>query len=69
MSISRVSIHAPVKGATRLIAELYMTSEVSIHAPVKGATQLLSAINQVKKCFNPRAREGRDHPSDSSMFI
>ena len=33
-----VSIHAPVKGATRAVPALVSTHVVSIHAPVKGAT-------------------------------
>ena len=34
----RISIHAPVKGATSLIAVLALRNGISIHAPVKGAT-------------------------------
>ena len=33
-----VSIHAPVKGATRALIRFKLASLVSIHAPVKGAT-------------------------------
>ena len=37
--LKRISIHAPVKGATGLIATItWMTLLISIHAPVKGAT-------------------------------
>ena len=35
---SKVSIHAPVKGATEDAAPSNAPQEVSIHAPVKGAT-------------------------------
>jgi len=35
---SRVSIHAPVKGATSFIFLIVHIVHVSIHAPVKGAT-------------------------------
>ena len=35
----RVSIHAPVKGATLLLFCVFGRRIVSIHAPVKGATQ------------------------------
>ena len=35
---------------------------VSIHAPVKGATCGLSGPVSPHRCFNPRAREGRDFP-------
>ena len=34
----RVSIHAPVKGATREVGAARFLGDVSIHAPVKGAT-------------------------------
>ena len=33
-----ISIHAPVKGATRLLAMRLKPLRISIHAPVKGAT-------------------------------
>ena len=35
--------------------------EVSIHAPARGATTEDSTIVENCQCFNPRAREGRDH--------
>ncbi len=50
----RVSIHAPVRGATQHVRS---NSDVSIHAPVRGATSIVVAdVNR----FNPRARTGRD---------
>ena len=36
--MARVSIHAPVKGATRQILQVVAVPGVSIHAPVRGAT-------------------------------
>ena len=33
---------------------------VSIHAPARGATRLCDTILSATKCFNPRARAGRD---------
>ena len=36
-----VSIHAPMKGATMIIASPLYLIEVSIHAPVKGATGMV----------------------------
>ena len=37
-----ISIHAPVKGATRIVLRAFMLKEIiSIHAPVKGATRAL----------------------------
>ena len=35
----RISIHAPVKGATGLPCSLGLCKHISIHAPVKGATE------------------------------
>ena len=36
-----VSIHAPVKGATEWLKNLFGVDYVSIHAPVKGATKVV----------------------------
>jgi len=55
----RVSIHAPVKGATPSGRACGGGGGVSIHAPVKGATRFFKKERR-KACFNPRAREGRD---------
>jgi len=33
---------------------------VSIHAPAWGATQTESSGQKLRRCFNPRARVGRD---------
>ena len=38
VNYTRVSIHAPVKGATATVLPSADISTVSIHAPVKGAT-------------------------------
>ncbi len=37
---NEVSIHAPVKGATRIVGLYLEVPGVSIHAPAKGATGL-----------------------------
>ena len=55
-----VSIHAPVRGATRSRAVPSRTRRVSIHAPVRGATSPISSVNPSSPRFNPRARAGRD---------
>jgi len=55
-----VSIHAPVKGATRTRNAGCAGTHVSIHAPVKGATLGEKLIYWLDISFNPRAREGRD---------
>ncbi len=43
-----VSIHAPVKGATRKSIRVKRKVLVSIHAPVKGATYFISLLRLVK---------------------
>ena len=35
---THISIHAPVKGATRFLVLALDAERISIHAPVKGAT-------------------------------
>jgi len=55
-----VSIHAPAWGATRARFGSVPENFVSIHAPAWGATLLSSTDNDSAKCFNPRARVGRD---------
>ena len=52
-----VSIHAPVRGATRP-SPWYTQRHVSIHAPARGATCV--HVSTASRCFNPRARAGRD---------
>jgi len=54
-----VSIHAPVKDATKHTVLDCETFEVSIHAPVKDATRGRVGWSRLGR-FNPRAREGRD---------
>ena len=39
-----VSIHAPVKGATKVVKGSMVVIDVSIHAPVKGATVLPGSL-------------------------
>ena len=41
-----ISIHAPVKGATRLSTYVLLALVISIHAPVKGATSVWDLITQ-----------------------
>ena len=58
----QISIHAPVKGATRWMPDnTYNTVVISIHAPVKGATPPAAyRHNMPSQDFNPRTREGCD---------
>ena len=56
-----VSIHAPVKGATRPDHHRRaLVLVVSIHAPVKGATLPPARDHRIQQRFNPRSREGSD---------
>ncbi len=36
--VSKISIHAPARGATPGASEYYITTAISIHAPARGAT-------------------------------
>ena len=61
-NIFAISIHAPVKGATRShLVEQQRVQLISIHAPVKGATSQGCSRNGLSTYFNPRTREGCDH--------
>ena len=55
-----VSIHAPAWGATRYRPLLIVNDNVSIHAPAWGATCTCAPYAPCPRCFNPRARVGRD---------
>ena len=55
-----ISIHAPVKGATRGYRRAQGAPAISIHAPVKGATCPGRARRSTRPYFNPRSREGSD---------
>ena len=55
-----ISIHAPVKGATRAFALSSVSCDISIHAPVKGATVVPKEDDNANPYFNPRSREGSD---------
>jgi len=41
---AHISIHAPVKGATDLVAVVGGRDGISIHAPVKGATSRIPVV-------------------------
>ena len=56
----QVSIHAPARGATRVACWSCDADPVSIHAPARGATWRALINWEALRCFNPRAREGRD---------
>ena len=56
-----ISIHAPAKGATCGVAYLRLGIYISIHAPAKERHR--SHLRGCVGCyFNPRSREGSDHP-------
>ncbi len=64
-----VSIHAPAWGATLLKQSRSSILAVSIHAPAWGATSSHMQRLSVMKCFNPRARVGRDFYRGLMGFI
>ena len=55
-----ISIHAPMKGATKNAAQTYAQQAISIHAPMKGATLAKTMVLPVPVDFNPRTHEGCD---------
>ena len=57
---SRVSIHAPTRGATYNQLLLCLRLLVSIHAPTRGATSCYWWRYHHCYSFNPRAHAGRD---------
>ena len=63
-----ISIHAPVKGATRIFVPGREVAVISIHAPVKGATQYPLYVVEPKHYFNPRSRKGSDREKPSVLL-
>ena len=59
VSLHRVSIHAPVRGATSFMRQYGMTTDVSIHAPVRGATRQPMSIERHEKFRSTPLYEGR----------
>ena len=55
-----VSIRAPARGATTMLAIDYITAIVSIRAPARGATGGALRLGQASVRFNSRSREGSD---------
>ena len=65
-----ISIHAPVKGATRKRFNYDPAAFlISIHAPVKGATCYFAGCSLAAQYFNPRTREGCDGLQIGSVTI
>ena len=58
--LGQVSIHAPARGATCRRQDHAYSNIVSIHAPARGATCPRIRMPSQRRCFNPRARAGRD---------
>ena len=63
-----ISIHAPVKGATYFLKDIFDYIQISIHAPVKGATIGLFNTGVPDIDFNSRSREGSDVISLHEIF-
>ena len=45
--LTKISIHAPAKGATKLDEQDKLTDDISIHAPAKGATAAAGEVDRV----------------------
>ena len=58
--LTKVSIHAPTRGATSDILRSSGEAGVSIHAPTRGATQNRNQVANQKNSFNPRTHTGCD---------
>ena len=57
---SRISIHAPARGATKETRDYCEMILISIHAPARGATGERKSKKRGAKYFNPRTRTGCD---------
>ena len=56
-----ISIHAPTRGATKILEENGLTMyDISIHAPTRGATTTQQDNTSLFINFNPRSHEGSD---------
>ena len=55
-----ISIHAPTRGATRLLAIIHQLLFISIHAPTRGATYHYRFNAIPYTYFNPRSHERSD---------
>ena len=62
-----ISIHAPAWGATVKSKAPHSILLISIHAPAWGATTQRSTLPFASSYFNPRARVGRDFPTQLNM--
>ena len=58
--VCRISIHAPMWGATRILEYDGLADFISIHAPMWGATIKMENKVIVWKYFNPRTHVGCD---------
>jgi len=65
--ILQVSIHAPLRGATRLAISLSCLNRVSIHAPLRGATAVQKVRRSISLSFNPRTPAGCDSSPPPSV--
>ena len=65
----RVSTHAPLRGATRIVSQGCTQTTVSTHAPLRGATGT-SGSTVARRCrFNPRTPAGCDQRWGLSLCL
>ena len=65
---TKVSIHAPTRGATQFTSVQQSTLQVSIHAPTRGATCCPLSVAPSVARFNPRTHSGCDD-DDCYQFV
>ena len=64
-----ISIRAPARGATLPGLNDPVSRQISIRAPARGATKTTGADRPEPINFNPRSREGSDHPILDSLYL
>ena len=72
--ITKISIHAPARGATLIQAELQQSSGISIHAPARGATieqchEVMSRIFQSTLPRGERLQSPLHYPLHGTISI
>ena len=57
--LSKISIHAPTRGATRKMFQPFDYRDISIHAPTRGATMINNGIKSSLTFQSTRPRGAR----------
>ncbi|RGM13384.1 hypothetical protein DXC29_07515 [Bifidobacterium pseudocatenulatum] len=62
-----ISIHTPLRGATRSQRRPYQPMVISIHTPLRGATVSQYARNVPTGYFNPHSLAGSDRRNETFL--